>query len=55
MHKRQNEKTDQLNSEDGNTNEKPPILGSWENIYFVVLLNLTAIIILLYFFSEAFQ
>jgi hypothetical protein len=55
MHQKQNKKPDQLNSVDGNTNEKPPILGSWRNIYLVVLLSLTAIIIFLYFFSEAFQ
>ena len=46
---------DQLNSGNGINDEKPPILGSWKNIYLVVLLNLTAIIILFYFFSEAFQ
>jgi hypothetical protein len=55
MYQEQNKKTDQLNCEDGNTNEKPPILGSWKNIYLVVLLSLTAIIVFLYFFSEAFQ
>jgi hypothetical protein len=49
------DKTNQLNSEDGSIDEKPPILGSWKNIYLVVLLNLTAVIIFLYFFSEAFQ
>jgi len=46
--------------EHGNSNrvideEKPPILGSWKTLYLVVLLNLTALIILFYFFSEAFQ
>ena len=35
--------------------EKPPILGSWKTLYLIVLLNLTALIILFYFFSEAFQ
>jgi hypothetical protein len=55
MHKGRNKITDQLNSEDNNTNEKPPILGSWNNIYLVVLLNLTAIIIFLYLFSEVFK
>ena len=55
MHQTQNDKTNQLNSQDGSTDEKPPIFGSWRNLYLVVLLNLTAIIILLYFFSEAFR
>jgi hypothetical protein len=55
MHQKQNNKTNQLNSQGDSIDEKPPILGSWKNIYLVVLLNLTAIIILLYFFSEAFR
>jgi hypothetical protein len=44
-----------LNSDDFMTEEKPPVLGSWNKIYLVVLLNLFALIILFYFFSEAFQ
>jgi len=55
MHQEQNKKTDQLNSENGDTNGKPPFLGSWKNIYLVILLSLTVTIIFLYFFSEAFQ
>jgi len=55
MVKQLNGKTNQLNSGNGTNDEKPPILGSWRNIYLVVLLNLAAIIILLYFFSEAFR
>jgi hypothetical protein len=55
MHQEQNKRTDQFNSDNGNMNEKPPILGSWRNIYLVVLLSLTAIIIFLYFLSEAFR
>ncbi|MCX6120011.1 MAG: hypothetical protein NTX44_00125 [Ignavibacteriales bacterium] len=35
--------------------EKPPILGSWEKIYLVVLLNLFVLIFLFYSFSEAFK
>jgi hypothetical protein len=44
-----------LNSDNDVVEEKPPILGSWKKIYLVVLLNLAALIILLYFFSEAFK
>jgi hypothetical protein len=55
MYQKQNKKTNQLNAEDGNTDEKPPILGSWKNIYCVVLLSLAVITVFLYFFSEAFQ
>ena len=51
----QEQKNDQLNSEDGSIHESPPILGSWKNIYLVVLLSLTAIITFLYFFSEALR
>ena len=46
---------ERLNSDDAVTDEKPPILGSWKKIYLVVLLNLIALIILFYFFSEAFK
>ena len=35
--------------------EKPPILGSWKTLYLVVLLHLTALIILFFFFSKMFQ
>ena len=55
MINQQNEKTNQLNAGNSTNDEKPPILGSWRNIYLFVLLNLAAIIILLYFFSEAFR
>ncbi|MGD1044447.1 MAG: hypothetical protein ABR936_03845 [Bacteroidota bacterium] len=44
-----------LNSDNDVIEEKPPILGSWKKIYLVVLLNLIALIILFYFFSEAFK
>jgi hypothetical protein len=50
-----NQKVEHLNSDSTIDEEKPPILGSWKTIYLVVLLNLTALIILFYFFSEAFQ
>ncbi len=49
-----NQKMDNSNSESIDE-EKPPILGSWKTLYLVVLLNLTALIILFYFFSGAFQ
>ena len=44
-----------LNSDDSINEEKPPVLGSWNKIYLAVLFNLFALIILFYFFSEAFQ
>lgn len=44
-----------LNSDDAISEEKPPILGSWKKIYFAILLNLAVLIILCYFFSEAFK
>jgi hypothetical protein len=43
-----------MNTEIQSTDEKPPVLGSWKRIYLIVLLNLFAMIILFYFFSEAF-
>ncbi len=51
----QNKIKNSLNSENGSKDEKPPILSSWKNIYFLVLLSLAVVIIFLYFFSEAFQ
>jgi len=33
----------------------PPIFSSWRKIYLIVVINLLAWIILLYFFSKAFQ
>jgi hypothetical protein len=45
----------QLKSEPVNNEEKPPILGSWNNIYFAVMINVAVLIILFYFFSEAFK
>jgi hypothetical protein len=44
-----------LNSNNDNIEEMPPILGSWKKIYLVVLLNLFGLIILFYSFSEAFK
>jgi hypothetical protein len=46
---------EQFNLNDTITEEKPAIIGSWNKIYFVVLLNLVVLIILFYFFSEAFK
>jgi hypothetical protein len=34
--------------------EKPPILGSWRNLYVFVLLMLAIYVSLLYWFTEAF-
>jgi hypothetical protein len=31
--------------------DKPPILGSWRNIYLVVLLNLLAMILFLFYLT----
>ena len=33
----------------------PPILGSWNRLYLVVLLNLVLLIVLLYAFRKAFE
>jgi len=46
---------EQLNSDNAVNEEKPPILGSWKKIYFAVILNVIVLIILFYFFSEAFK
>ena len=54
-HTGQNKKMEHGNSNGFIDEEKPPILGSWKTLYLIVLLNLTALIILFYFFSEAFQ
>ena len=51
----QNKMTEQLNSETVINEEKPPVLGSWKNIYFAVIINAALLIILFYFFSEAFK
>ena len=51
----ENQIMEQLNSENDMVEEKAPILGSWKKIYFAVLLNLTLLIILFYFFSEAYK
>jgi hypothetical protein len=53
--KGRNQTMEQLNSNTVINEEKPPILGSWKKIYCVVLLNVTLLIILSYFFSEAFK
>jgi hypothetical protein len=46
---------EQLNSDTVLSEEKPPILGSWKKIYFAVLIHAALLIILFYFFSEAFK
>jgi hypothetical protein len=35
--------------------EKPPILGSWRNLYAFVLMMLAIYISLLYWFTKAFE
>ena len=35
--------------------EQPPILGSWRNVYLLVVGVLIAVIIGLYFFTETFK
>jgi hypothetical protein len=35
--------------------EKPPILGSWKNVYALVIGTLLAVIISLYFFTRYYQ
>jgi hypothetical protein len=51
----ENQMMEQLKSDNAINEEKPPILGSWKKIYFAVLLNVIVLIILFYFFSEAFK
>jgi hypothetical protein len=35
--------------------EPPPILGSWRNLYTVVLVWLTVLIVVFYFFTQYFS
>jgi hypothetical protein len=35
--------------------DKPPFLGSWNNIYLIVLGELVVLIILFYLFAKAFS
>lgn len=35
--------------------ERPPILGSWRNLYMVVLAWLTLLIVVFYFFTQYFS
>jgi hypothetical protein len=35
--------------------EKPPILSSWRRLYSLVLLNLIALIVIFYIFTQIFQ
>jgi hypothetical protein len=46
---------DQLNSGSNNNEEMPPILGSWNKIYVIVVIHLFVLICLFYFFSETYQ
>ena len=36
-------------------NEKPPMLGSWRNLYAAVLLTLAAEVAIFYFFTRSFE
>lgn len=36
-------------------NEKPPILGTWKNVYILVIGTLAALIVFFYFFTEHFR
>jgi uncharacterized protein YneF (UPF0154 family) len=38
-----------------NQQEKPPILGTWNNVYFMVIAVLAALITGFYFFTKYFQ
>jgi hypothetical protein len=40
---------------DKNTEEPPPIFGSWKKLYSIIILNVFILIVLLYFFSQAFK
>jgi len=48
-----------MNNESGSlTNieeSPPPFLGSWKNIYSLVLLNLAILILLFYLFTKVFE
>lgn len=35
--------------------EPPPVGGSWNNLYAIVLLNLAALAVLFYLFTRAFR
>lgn len=43
------------NKNDFNEEEKPPILKSWNRIYFIVFLNLIILMILFYWFTVTFE
>lgn len=38
-----------------NTEEAPPILGSWKNLYWLVIGNLAFMILLFYLFTEIYK
>ena len=37
------------------TDERPPILGSWRNLYAAVLLTLAAEVAIFYYFTRSFE
>jgi len=45
---------DEIKKIDTATEEKPPVLSSWKQIYTVVFLNLVLLIILFYLFAKFF-
>ncbi|HSP86496.1 MAG TPA: hypothetical protein VLN45_00050 [Ignavibacteriaceae bacterium] len=44
-----------IKEEPNHSDESPPILGSWNKIYFLVFMVLIILIILFYIFSMAFD
>lgn len=43
------------NEHKGHGRDKPPLFSSWNRLYAFVLLNLAVLILLFYFFTEAFE
>ena len=43
------------NRKKGETDDPPPVGGSWATLYAVVLLNLAALALLFYLFTRAFR
>ncbi len=44
-----------MNQTDKHIEEPSPILGSWRNVYILVIAALVAVIVLLYFFTLYFH
>jgi hypothetical protein len=45
----------QTESKLGNDEEKPPVFGTWNNVYTLVFLNLVILIIFFYIFTKVFE